>query len=152
MRAANRPSHRIVEMQRSHEWNETLEDCVRNQHRGCHSNVMTRFFCGTHPFCRHGTTAALKLAKTNVKRYYASVGLQEHIALFVRVLKQRLPGFFDIGDEVEPFLKRAKRNRSGNYTTVPRYVRELIRERNRADVKLYAFVRARFWRQVKACK
>jgi len=36
-----RPKFRVQELKDSGQWNETLLDCARNQHRGCEDNVMT---------------------------------------------------------------------------------------------------------------
>ena len=149
MRTENRPKHRIIEMKRAGLWNESLVNCIKHEHRGCESNVMTRFFCGTKPFCKTGPKKALKLAKVNIKRYYAAIGLQENISLFLEILKKRLPGYFSSGNITIPQIKRnTKRN---DLNDIPIKVIGMIRERNFADIKLYKFLTTRFWVQIKKC-
>ena len=147
MRSMNRPRYRIREFLASGEKEESLEQCFRRQHKGCKNNVMTRFFCGRHSYCRRGNSRALHKAMRNIKRYYATVGLLEHYEVYLKILYKRLPKFFprvsshDIG----------KYNPKYNFDDVPEDLIGEITRANWADIKLYAFVEKRFWKQAKAC-
>ncbi|XP_032240182.2 uronyl 2-sulfotransferase isoform X2 [Nematostella vectensis] len=146
-RSQERPLNRIRKMKKSGFINETLEECLAKQHPGCESNLMTRFFCGKHSFCRSGSNKALSKAKHNISRYYASVGLLEHFSLYLRVLNKRLPEFVSVVDN----LQAKKVNRFYNESKISKKTIQVIRKMNSADIKLYEYIQKRFWRQVKAC-
>ena len=150
MRTDMRPSYRIMEMKRDGLWNESLIHCINNEHRGCESNVMTRFLCGTKTICKTGSKKALKLAKRNVKRYYAAIGLQEHLSLFLDILKLILPDYFNYGNNK---LSRVKQNNErNNHDNIPVKVMDIIRKKNSADINLYNVLKNRFWTQLKRCR
>merc|ERR1712043_18825 len=114
------------EMKRAGLWNETLLDCVMKEHRGCESNVMTRFFCGVKPFCKTGSKRALNLAKSNIRRYYAAIGLQENLNLFLEILKKRLPFFFEVPFNIT--LPHVKYNSDNMYNRVSESTLDIIRK------------------------
>lgn len=148
MRSRNRPKNRLKEFLASKEKKESLEKCVRQQHKGCRSNVMTRFFCGRHYYCRKGTLRALLKAKHNVKRFYAVVGLLETYDIYLQILNKRLPKFFpkiSSGD-----IGRFKYNPDYNFDDVPKGLTEEIERANWADKSLYSFIKRRFWKQAQA--
>ena len=149
MRSSNRPSDRMRQFLKSDERNESLEQCIRLQHKGCQNNVMTRFFCGKHSYCRRGKGRALKKAVTNIKRYYAAVGLLENYEIYLEMLHRRLPNFFS--QISKSGIERAKYNPTYNFENVPKNVIDLITKENWADVKLYSLIKERFWQQAKAC-
>lgn len=150
MRSMNRPAYRIREFRASGERDETLEKCFRLQHKGCQNNVMTRFFCGRHFYCRRGNGRALHKAMNNIKRFYATVGLLEYYDVYLQILNKRLPKFFpkisnrDIG--------RFKYNPKYSFNNISEDLIAAITRANWADVKLYSFVKKRFWKQAKACE
>lgn len=149
MRSTNRPADRIKEFRASGELGESLEKCFRLQHKGCKNNVMTRFFCGKHFYCRRGNGRALHKAMNNIKRYYAAVGLLEHYEVYLQILHKRLPKFFpqisnhDIG--------KFKYNSKYSFDDISKELIADITRANWADVKLYSFVKKRFWQQAKTC-
>lgn len=149
MRSNNRPANRIKEFRASGEKDESLDKCFRLQHRGCKNNVMTRFFCGRHFYCRRGNGRALHKAMNNIKRFYATVGLLEHYDIYLQILHKLLPKFFpkvsnhDIG--------KFKYNSKYNFDDISKDLIGAITRANWADVKLYSFVKKRFWQQAKAC-
>lgn len=149
MRSRNRPKNRLKEFLASEEKKESLEKCLRQQHKGCRSNVMTRFFCGRHYYCRKGTLRALLKAKHNVKRFYAAVGLLENYDIYLQILNKRLPKFFpkiSSGD-----IGRFKYNPGYNFDDVREGLIEEIQRANWADRSLYSFIKRRFWKQAQAC-
>ena len=147
--STDRPKHRIQEMIESGEYNETLEECFHRQHKGCQSNVLTRFFCGEQPFCRRGSGNALAQAKENIKRYYASVGLVEHFDVYLQILHKRLPHFFKHLSDSE--YKSAKITPAYDRESVSAETIELIRAANHADIQLYEYIKKLFWEQAKNC-
>ncbi|XP_057309651.1 heparan sulfate 2-O-sulfotransferase 1-like [Hydractinia symbiolongicarpus] len=151
MRLKNiRPPDRIKELKKSGLWNESLLTCVRKQHRGCEDNVMTRFFCGPHNFCKSGSKKALEKAKFNMQRYYSAVGILEKIELFLKVLQTKLPTFFN---HTQLVLPREKKNTNEDYyKDIDKKTLKKIRARNKADKKLYKFASERFKREISACR
>lgn len=149
MRSMNRPRYRIKEFLASGEMMESLEQCFRLQHKGCQNNVMTRFFCGRHSYCRRGNRRALQKAKHNIKRYYATVGLLEHYEVYLQILSKRLPKFFPKISSHE--IGKFKYNPKYTFDDVPKDLIGEITRANWADVKLYSFVKKRFWKQAKTC-
>jgi len=143
-----RPEYRIQELKDSGQWNENLLDCVRNQHRGCEDNVMTHFICGTKPFCNSGTLKALKRAKKNLRKFYASVGVLEEHEDFLRILNKRLPSFFV--KFISKTLNRSKTN-SVPKSNISKSVLDMIRDRNRADLELYQFAKSLQSAQSRKC-
>lgn len=149
MRSIKRPKKRIKKFLKSKEFNETLEECIKNQHKGCESNVMTRFFCGTHSYCRTGSEKALRRAMYNIKHYYGVVGLLEQYDAYLHVLHRRLPRFFTWIKS--PSNARIKSNPSYDIMNVSNKVKHILKVANWADVKLYEFVQERFTKQAKSC-
>ena len=144
-----RRQFRIQELKQSGQFNESLLDCVQNQHRGCEDNVMTRFFCGPNTYCKTGSFKALKKAKYNMAHHYAVVGTLENFNLFLKVIKMRLPSFFNYASYAKE-LPRIKENNISVKTSP--FILELIRNRNRADTLLYEFAKKRFLKQWDICK
>jgi len=148
-RSKKRPRRRIREMRRSGHSNETLEECLRLQRKGCERNIMTRFFCGKHSYCKSGNAKALRRAQINISQHYASVGLLEHLHIYLQILHKIIPSFVPITASQSVF--KAKVNPSYNSTEVSEKTLDYIRKLNSADVKLYKFLQRRFWKQAKAC-
>ncbi|XP_002161820.2 heparan sulfate 2-O-sulfotransferase hst-2 isoform X2 [Hydra vulgaris] len=143
-----RREFRILELKQSGEFNESLFDCIQNQHRGCEDNVMTRFFCGPSHYCKTGSFKALQTAKYNIEHHYAVVGTLENINLFIQVARLRLPIFFNhtYVNEI-PKIKENKVTRSSSSALIT-----LIRNRNKADSLLYEYAKTRFLKQWEICQ
>ncbi len=143
----DRPKHRIQEMIKSGYINETLEQCIEKQHRGCESNVMTHFFCGTEPYCSTGSAEAVKKAKYNMLHRYAAIGLLERLDEYLKILKLRLPKFFPSSRRT---LTREKANEhsSGISLKMINHIKTL----NRADYEIYEYAEELFEKQLEACK
>lgn len=143
-----RSKDRILELKASGQWNETLVECIEKQHRGCEDNVMTRFLCGTHSYCKTGSNKALERAKSNLKRYYSCVGTLKNISLFIKVLRKRLPSFFKRPHQRKSLMKEKLNKRK---SSVDEEILQVIRDRNQADIKLYELVRSLEQQQIRAC-
>jgi len=144
-----RPKYRIKELKESGYWNESIMNCIINQHKGCEDNVMIRFLCGTNSYCKTGSKKALKRAKFNMNRYYTSIGIYENLPLTLRLLKKRLPTFFTSLNK-SAMLNKVKVNthKPKSYNTT---IKNFILKRNRADMKLYKYALKRFNEEIRAC-
>lgn len=148
-KSKNRPRRKLREIRRSGHQKESLETCIQHEHEGCKRNVMTRFFCGKHSYCKNGTSRALERAKSNIIRYYASVGLLKHLDVYKQILHKRFPTFVPYKSTESEF--KAKVNPLYNSSEVSEETIAKIRKLNTADIKLYKFIEKRFWKQAKAC-
>ena len=136
-------------MKRTGQWNETLEQCLERQHKGCQSNVMTRFFCGIEPYCKTGSKKAIDKAKYNMQHYYAAIGLLDYADLYLRILRRRLPRFFPKHTKL---LDRRKENADREYfDKVSQETLTKIKNQNMADIEIYNFAKELFRRQVNVC-
>lgn len=148
-RSKDRPRKKLRKMRRSGYRKESLETCLQLEHEGCQRNVMTRFFCGRHPYCKTGNTKALERAKSNIVRHYASVGLLEHLSVYKQILHKRFPTYVPFNATRLEF--KDKTNPIYNSSGVSEKTIARIRKLNSADIKLYSFIEKRFWKQAKAC-
>ena len=117
--------------------NETLSDCVRQQHEGCVRNLVTKYFCGHEYWCKNGDSKALDTAKKNLANHFAVVGIVEEMELSMRVMGLVLPQYFgmDSGDVLTlPALNKNERTAS-----LSEREREEIATANSADMELYDF-------------
>lgn len=147
-----RPKERVEELRKSGQWNETLLECIKKQHRGCEDNVMTRFFCGTKSYCKKGTLKSLKRAKFNMSRYYASVGILKEVHTFLKILQKRLPSYFNANVSSKIKFPKLKENYNKGYVT--KYgndIKGYILKQNKADYYLYQYALKRFNLEKKAC-
>lgn len=134
----------------------------------CH-DYMTRWFCGHGPDCRNPNEPdrALTLAKSNILRDYAHVGVLEDLPNTVQLFRLLLPTFF-LGDpqrtpdeadfpelhsqktlaKKDASLPKAAKTKSG-----PLSVGNLqkIMEANRRDLDLYFFILDLHRRRVRLC-
>ena len=149
MRSSKRPRHRIKRFFKSKEFNETLEECFIKQHKGCESNVMTRFFCGVHSFCKTGSAKALERAIYNIKHFYGVVGLLEQYGAYIHMLHKRFPNFFPAIKS--PNSARIKSNPNYNANDVSDDLKQMLIKANWADIKLYEFIEQNFRKQARAC-
>ena len=146
--SSDRPKQRIAEMRKNGELNETLIECLERQHRGCESNMMTRFFCGNAEFCKTGSQEAIERAKSNMLHRFAAIGLVEQLDLYLKILKKRLPHFF----RIKRSLSHVKANNEKGYLKkVPPDVKVKLSLANFADNEIYEYAKDIFWKQVKAC-
>ena len=147
--STSRPKARISEMIAAGEYNETLRECFEKQHRGCENNVMTHFLCGDESFCSTGSEKAIQRAKYNMLHYFAAIGLTEHLDLYLKVLRKRLPKYFRLSQH----LSREKWSGNAKLSaTVPEDLKAKIKTANFADYQIYEYAKYLFKRQLEACK
>ena len=69
-------------------------------HKTLHSQqapLQISFYCGHEPECdEFGSEAALSIAKRNVEKYFAVVGVLELLDLSLEVLENYVPRFFQV--------------------------------------------------------
>ncbi len=126
--------------------NETLLDCLHKQHEGCAHNLMTKYFCGHHRFCKLGNEKALSLAMENLKKDFAVVGLVEEMELSLKLLVKTIPLYFGkLTTEVGIV------NKNEHQTELTSIEVETIRTANSADIKLYEYARKLLQSKAVAC-
>lgn len=130
--------------------NESLMDCLEQQHEGCVSNLMTRYFCGSYKFCKLGNDEALRVAKENLKKHFVVVGLVEEMAISLKIFKMILPLLFSKLNTREFTLPPAV-NKNEKKLKIDKAEREAIENANHADVKLYQYARELFFEKAQAC-
>lgn len=128
--------------------NETLIECIEHQHEGCAHNWLTKYFCGHDRFCKLGNEQALRIAKENILRDFAAVGIFEEMEESVALFHELLPGYFSSSQGYQlPLMNKNERS-----LQLSREEEEAVRSANVADLELYNFVRTLFYKTVKACK
>ena len=118
--------------------NESLISCIAQKHNGCVPNLLTKYFCGQHNFCKSGNSTALKRAKYNMKYNFAAVGLLEEIGLTMKLFRKFLPGYFYVEGEENQLPSSNKNEQS---MVLSEEEEAAIRKANSADIKLYAYAR-----------
>lgn len=128
--------------------NETLLECIEHQHEGCAHNWLTKYFCGHDRFCKLGNEQALRIAKENLLKDFAAVGVLEEMELSMTLFRTLLPGYFDVGDgNILPLT-----NKNEQSMQLSSREEEAVRSANEADLKLYNFVRTLLHKTTKACQ
>eukprot|EP00058_Branchiostoma_floridae_P026148 XP_002611638.1 hypothetical protein BRAFLDRAFT_63697 [Branchiostoma floridae] len=90
----------ILKLRRTEEQrNQTLDYCVANNLRECsasepNSFILTQYFCGQSTICTKPSQVAVEVAKENIRRHYAVVGVLEEFSSFLKVLEVVMPQFF----------------------------------------------------------
>lgn len=118
--------------------NETLQHCLQYQHSGCVHNLLTKYFCGHEEYCKDGSPRALQRAKSNLLKHFAVVGIAEEMGLSLKVLRSILPQYFSMTLQSND-LQRLNKNEHKQNTSAE--LRQLISEKNSADMKLYYYAK-----------
>ncbi len=127
----------IQNMLNSSHARESLLTCLEYEHDGCTTNLLTKYFCGQHQFCKLANEAALRLARSNLQLHFAAVGVSEEMELSLRVFQAVLPNFFETLGSQGLGLKSLNQNeKSINITPVER---DAIALANSADIVLYRY-------------
>ena len=129
--------------------NETLSECIRQQHEGCVHNLVTKYFCGHEFWCKDGDKRALDSAKDNLLGYFAVVGIVEEMSLSLRLMRSVLPQYFRT--EREDDLTISALNKNERTARLSESEREEISAANSADVELYDFAVQRLHDQASQC-
>lgn len=144
-----RSKEKLEEFKKRGYWNESILNCIIDQHEGCEDNLMTRFLCGRNSYCKTGSEKALNRAKFNMDTYYTSIGIFENLPLTLRILEKRLPKFFTRTN------KNATLNKVRVNTHKPRIndaaIKNFILKHNKADMELYNYALKRFNDEIRIC-
>ena len=130
---------------------ESLLDCIKNEHEGCKHNLMTKYFCGHTHNCSSGSSKALQIAKYNLKNKFIAVGLVENLTLSVQLFQKLMPTYFPPLPAVDlamllPYTNQNKKTAQADDETI-----KLIETRNQADIELYKYAKDLFFSKLKAC-
>lgn len=125
---------------------ETLLDCVRFNHDGCTSNLMTKYFCGHDKFCSSGSGEAVAKAKENMKRKFIVIGVVEMMKPSMNLLKLRIPDVFEGADDYLP-----ESNIGESHLNITEEEHHMIRIMNFADLEVYHFAIELLHKQLTSC-
>ena len=95
-----------------------------------------------------GNEQALRIAKENILRDFAVIGIFEEMEESMALFCKLLPGYLSSsqGDQL-PQVNKNERS-----LQLSSKEEEAVRSANLADLELYNFVRTLFYKTVKACK
>ena len=106
------------------------------------------YYCGHEHDCTlFGNADALKLAKSNVEKYYAVVGVLENMEDTLRVLEQYVPDFFDGALKVYQASPKKKTNQNMLKPQVSRTIKQLLAKNMTYEFDFYEFCRQRLYKQ-----
>ncbi|XP_066286636.1 uronyl 2-sulfotransferase-like [Branchiostoma lanceolatum] len=142
--------HRRTDEQKAQTFDECVfKDLWEYSAKGARAFVMTQFFCGHDDICMKPSQAAVEVAKENIRRHYAVVGVLEEFSSFLKVLEVVMPQFFrgaqDKWREIE--TKKMKDQKTANKRPASEKARKIMRERLHMDYQVYDFIKERFHMQ-----
>ena len=110
------------------------------------------FFCGMHPDCNYfEEEKALKRAKHNVEKYYASVAVLEDMNKSLYVLENYIPRFFRNSRKLyEQLMKETKENgvnKNLYKPKMPKTMRNQLMQNFTLEIDFYEFCKARLQKQ-----
>lgn len=129
--------------------NESLMSCLEHQHEGCTHNLMTKYFCGHHRFCKLGNEEALRTAKENLRNDFVAVGLVEEMDKSLKVFIKTLPTLFRNLDQ-EPVLRNVD-NKNEHHMEFSDEEKHAVQNANLADMELYRCARELLHEKALAC-
>ena len=112
------------------------------------------FFCGMHKVCDDfGSPEALALAKSNVDRYYAVVGVVEKMQESLQVLENYVPAYFRYATRVyNGMMKEERVNLNKGKPQVPESIKQIIRQNFTLEMEFYEYCKRRLSKQFLALK
>eukprot|EP00058_Branchiostoma_floridae_P026147 XP_002611637.1 hypothetical protein BRAFLDRAFT_63698 [Branchiostoma floridae] len=132
----------------------TFDDCVLNNLWECDefgpkTFTMTQFFCGQESICMEPSQMAVEVAKENIRRHYAVVGVLEEFSSFLKVLEVVMPQFFRGAHDTWRKIESKQMEHQKTAIKIPpsNESREIMRERLHLDYQVYDFIKERFHRQ-----
>lgn len=128
----------IQQMLKPGDKNESLLECISKGLNGCAHNWLTKYFCGHDRVCHSGNSTALAMAKDNMERHFAAVGLLEDVELTLQVFEKVVPGYFALRNQ-DYKLPRTNKNEQKMHLSLEED--EAVRRANAADIELYAHAR-----------
>ena len=112
------------------------------------------FFCGMKPECDiFGSEDGLKLAKSNVEKYYSVVGILEKWNESLEVMEHYIPRFFkNAGKTYKDYMKNKPRNKNNIKQKVSKEIKNQIGVNFTVEIEFYEFCKQRFYKQYLAIK
>ena len=124
--------------------------------KGCMrlSPFQISFFCGMHKVCDDfGSPEALEMAKSNVDRYYAVVGVVEKMQESLQVLENYVPAYFRYATRVyNGMMKEERVNLNKGKPQVPESIKQIIRQNFTLEMEFYEYCKRRLGKQFLALK
>merc|ERR1712008_62529 len=107
------------------------------------------FFCGMKPECDiFGSEDGLKLAKSNVEKYYSVVGILEKWNESLQVMEHYIPRFFkNAGKTYKDYMKDKPRNKNNIKQKVSKEIKNQIGVNFTVEIEFYEFCKQRFYKQ-----
>ena len=101
------------------------------------------------PVCdEFGSKEALNLAKLNVEKYFAVVGVLEEWDKSLQVLENYVPSYFKSAREVYQNRMKGKHKNSNNIKPkIPKYIKNIVASNFTTEMEFYEFCKARLYRQ-----
>ena len=108
------------------------------------------FFCGMNPLCdEFGSQKALEMAKSNVERYYAVVGVLEKWNDTLKVLENYLPRFFTNARKVyKEMMHDQPTNKNKWKIKAAKEIKDMVQGNFTTEIEFYNFCKQRLYRQM----
>jgi len=112
------------------------------------------FFCGMDPECNiFGSKEGLELAKSNVEKYYAVVGVLEKWQETLQVLEEYVPMFFrNVRKVHKDNLREMVKNANTIKPKIPQAIKDKVAKNFTAEIDFYEFCKQRLYKQYLAIK
>jgi len=141
-------------------FNEKLDECTyavdgstHGRAGGSHMSQIA-FFCGMSPECDiFGSEAGLKLAKSNVEKYYSVVGILEKWNESLEVMEHYIPRFFtNVTTAYKLYMQDKPKNKNNIKAKVSKKIKDLVAANFTVEIDFYEFCKQRFYKQYLAMK
>jgi hypothetical protein len=100
-----------------------------------------------------GSEDGLKLAKSNVEKYYSVVGILEKWNESLEVMEHYIPRFFkNAGKTYHHYMKDKPRNKNNIKQKVSKEIKNQIGVNFTVEIEFYEFCKQRFYKQYLAIK
>ena len=95
----------------------------------------------------------MEIAKNNVEKYYAVVGILEKWQETLEVFENYLPAFFkDVRKIYNGYMKERPINSNNIKPKIPQYIKDKVAANFTIEIEFYEFCKQRFYRQFLAIK
>ena len=104
---------------------------------------------------KYESESALEIAKSNVERYFAVVGIMERWQESLQLLEHYVPAYFKNARTIyNGAYKNNKENvnRNNFKQETPQYIKDIISENFTKELEFYEFCKQRFQQQLLAIK
>ena len=127
---------------------ETGNSLYSSPYGGSHYSQIS-FYCGHEPECdKFGSEAALYMAKRNVERYFAVVGILELLDKSLEVLEHYVPRFFEGARDTHASMSHLRsRNKNIYQPKTPEWIKKELRANFTSEIEFFHFCRQRLHKQ-----